>query len=63
MKGRILGKMGLECGKKMGLWCGNEVKERNISQNFKQHTYIYIYIYIWKNLLMWLLTWKRVRAI
>ena len=41
MKGKSLGKMGLECGKKMGLWCGKKVKERNISQNFKQHTYIY----------------------
>ena len=46
MKGKSLGKMGLECGKKMGLWCGKEVKERNISQNFKQHTYIYIYILV-----------------
>ena len=37
MKGKTLGKMGLECVRKMGLGCGEEVKQREISENLRQH--------------------------
>ena len=37
MKGKTLGKMGLECVRKMGLGCGEEVKQREISENLRQY--------------------------
>ena len=59
MRGKSLGKIGLEFGGKIGLGCGEKVKEREFSKNLRQH----IYLEKKKPPLMRLLTWKWVRTI
>ena len=40
MRCKCLGKICLECGTKMVLRCGKEVKERQFSKTFRKHTFL-----------------------
>ena len=40
MRGKSLGKIGLEFDGKIGLGCGEKVKEREFSKNLRQHIYL-----------------------
>ena len=62
MRGRSLAKIGLRCGGKMNLGCGEEVKESfpKISNNI---IFCLCFFFWEENPIMWLLTWKWVRAI